>query len=368
MRSPDVVIVGAGVIGAAIAYVLSCSTRLRVLLIERGTPGCEASSAAAGLLAFGSGRARGGALFDLRRASARMFPELVSALQMETGIDVGYRQSGIIALAFSGPEGTALRELVRHRETQGLRCVMLEPTEVRSLEPAVNPAIHVGAFFYDDAAIDGARLVAALVQASAGRGVRVWSHCAVHAITSNGAAVTVRLEDRCIEAGIAVVAAGAWSGEVVAGCGKKIPLRPARGEMAALRAEGWQIHHPLTTGDKYLVPGWSDEVRIGSTMAFVGYNKEVTTDGIATLRSAAGGIVPQARNAALIRAWAGLRPCSTIRRPIIGRLPKMDNVILACGHHRSGILLAPITARMVTEMIAGGPAPVPLHPFSYRRH
>jgi len=368
MRSPDVVIVGAGVIGSAIAYALSRSTRLRVLLIERDTPGCEASGAAAGVLAVASSRARTGVLFDLRRASAAMFPELVSSLQAETGIDLGYRPGKLITLAFSDAETHRLQELVRHRTAQGLRCEMLERRDVLALESAVNPAVQAGALFPDDGAIDSARLVAGLVHASRCRGVEVWPGRTVQSIVSTDGSVALRVEGCDIEAGVVVVAAGAWSGDVMADRRIKIPLRPARGEMAAVRPVGWQLRSTLAAGDMYLVPRNDGEVLIGSTTAFVGYDKQVTAEGLATLRSAGERMVPQAGSAALVRTWAGLRPCSTIRRPIIASLPTAPNVILACGHHRSGILLAPVTAQMVTEMITGAAPTVPLRPFSYRRH
>ena len=368
MRSADVVIVGAGVIGAAIAYTLSRSTRLRVLLIERGTPACEASGAAAGVLAVASGRARKGVLLELRRASAALFPELISDLEGQTGFDLGYRRNGLVTLAFTEAEASALRELVSHRTAQGLRGEMLDRRSVLALEPAVTPAVHAGALFPDDGIIDGTRLVMALVHASRTRGVEVWQRRAVQSIANAGGTVELRVEGRTIVAGAVIVAAGAWSADVLADWAIKIPLRPARGEMAAVRPIGWRLRTTLAAGDTYLAPRSDSEVMIGSTTAFVGFAKQVTMHGLATLRAAGERLVPQTASAPLLGAWAGLRPCSTIRRPIIAPLPAAPNVILACGHHRNGIMLAPITAKMVTDMITGAPPSVPLRPFSYRRH
>jgi glycine oxidase len=121
-------------------------------------------------------------------------------------------------------------------------------------------------------------------------------------------------------------------------------------------------------GDGYLVPRRDGEVLVGSTTAFVGFDKSVTAEGLRTLLARAAEMVPRVREATVLRSWAGLRPCSTIRRPIIARLPGLDNVVLATGHHRNGILLAPITAKLVAEMIAGAPPCVPLAPFRYRKH
>ena len=368
MRPADVVIVGAGVIGSAIAYTLACATRLRVVVIERGTPGCEASNAAAGVLAVASSQARGGALFDLRRRSAAMYPELVDALAQETGAALGYQRGGILSLAFSDGEAVALEDLVRHRITQGLRCELLDRTAVIASEPAVSPQVCAGARFADDAAIDNVELVGALVAAASRRGVQFCLGTSARSISSDQRAVKLTLESDAIQAALAVVATGAWSGELLASCGVKIPVRPARGEMAAVRARQWRLHHPLYAGDTCLVARGHHEVLIGSTMAFAGFDKQVTDAGVADLLARAARVVPSVRGAPVVRTWAGLRPCSTIRHPIIAPLPGMGNVIIATGHHRSGIVLAPITAQLVCEMITGRRPSVSMRPFGYRRH
>lgn len=367
MRPVDVVIVGAGVIGACIAYTLSRSTRLRIRLIDRGAPGCEASGAAAGVLAVASARARRGALFELRRMSAAMYPDLVAGLEEETGLSVGYRSDGLISLALSEADGAALRELVAHRTAQGLRGALIESGELLQLEPAINPEVRAAALFPDDHAVDSECLVRGLIVAARQRGVELAMGTAVQGLGNGTGAVTVTLPNGRIEAGTAIVAAGAWSGEILARCGVKVPVRPIHGEMAALRPPNWTLRHTLTAGDGYLVPRANGEVLVGSTSSFVGFDKRVTPAGLATLRAHAAQMVPRAATTMPVRTWAGLRPCSTIHRPIIARVPEMQNLILATGHHRSGILLAPITAQMVCEMVTGVPSSVPLHPFSYRR-
>jgi glycine oxidase len=369
VQSADVAIVGAGVIGCAIAYELARSTTLHIVVLDRGTPGCEASSAAAGVLAVASGRARQGVLLDLRRRSAAMFPDLTGVLQEETRIDVGYRPCGLIAPAYSTDEAGALQDLVAHRTRQGFRSEMLEPVTLRSMEPALSPAVSAGAWFGDEASVHSERLVAALVAAARRRKVEFRTQCAVHGISSTRAGVRLQVGQEVLEAATAVVAAGAWSAPLLEhSYSLKVPLRPARGEMVAVKPVAWRLQHILAAGETYLVPRADGEVVIGSTTAFVGFDKQVTAEGLARLQAGAAELVPQIRAEAVVRTWAGLRPCSTIRRPIIAPLPGVDHVILATGHHRNGILLAPITARMVTEMITGAAPSVPLRPFSYRRH
>jgi glycine oxidase len=364
----DVMIVGAGVIGSAIAYALSRSTDLKIVVVERGAPGCEASNAAAGVLAVASAPARNGVMFELRCASARMFPDWVAALEDETGAALGHQRAGLLSLALSESRASELQELVWHRTAQGLRCELLDRTAVLSAEPAVNPQVCGAALFMDDCCIDNARFVRALVAASQRRGVQFLLGTSVRSLYSTQRAVKVVLEHDHVEAGVVVVAAGAWSGELLASCGIKAPLRPARGEMLAVKPTTWCLDHMLSAGDGYLVPRKDGEVLMGSTMAFVGYDKQVTAAGIVGLLAHAEHMVPGIAGLPVVRSWAGLRPCSTIRRPIVAWLPRMDNVILASGHHRNGILLAPITAKLVAEMITGAVPSMPLRPLSYRRH
>jgi glycine oxidase len=368
VKTADVAIIGAGVIGACIAETLARAARLHIVLLERGTPGCEASNASAGVLAVASGQARRGVLLELRRLSAEMFPPLVDRLQQDSGIDLGYRRDGLVSLAFSEAEAVALQALVLHREEQGMRCQMLSPAEAARLEPALNPQLHAAALFPDDRAINGERFVRALIAAAQRRGVELCEQSVVRSVVRSGSAVKLELDGGTIEAGKVIVAAGAWSRQLLEPCGIKVPVRPARGEMLAVRPVGWGLRRTLVAGDAYLVPRDGDEVLIGSTTVFDGFDKHVTAAGIATLRAHAAVMVPWINQAVALRSWAGLRPCSTIRRPIIAPLPDMENVILATGHHRSGILLAPITAQLVAELVTGVSPSVFMRPFSYRSH
>jgi glycine oxidase len=362
------VIVGAGVIGAAIAYELSRQTRLHVMVVERGTPGCEASNAAAGTLPVASSRARGGAVFALRRASARLFPDLVARLEEESAMHLGYRCDGTLAVALSDAEAEALDDLVPHRLTQGFAAQRLDRDAVLAAEPAINPEVRCGAFFADDTRIESPPLVAALVRAAQRRGVGFRLGTDIRAAQVERASLRLFLHDGELWAPAVVVAAGAWSAPLLAGCGVKVPVRPARGEMLALRPARWSLRVPVSAQGGYLVPRPNGEVFVGSTMSFAGFDRRVTPTGVAMLRDLAAAAVPQARAARLLRTWAGLRPCSTIRRPLITRLPGAENVVLATGHHRNGILLAPITAKLVVELITGVPPSIPLHPFGYRKH
>jgi len=363
---PDVVIIGAGVIGTAVAYELSRRVRARVLVIDKGIPGCEASNAAAGLLNVASARARPGALFSLRRVSAEMFPAWVGELEEETGFEVGYRQRGTLLVALTGNEMSALRELVALRVAQGLRAELVDVSTTRAMG-AGGTSVVGGAFFADDWSVQSERFVAALVNASQRRGVFFRLGTTVRGLSAAADHVRVRIDDAEIETGHVVVAAGAWSGELMGGCGVKVPVRPARGEMLALRLAGALAGPVLAGNGTYLIPGESNEVLVGSTNAFAGFDKYVTEAGVATLRRRATALRPDLEQAPALRAWAGLRPCATIRRPLIGPLPSWERVLLATGHHRNGILLAPVTATLIADQLLNHPPVVPTRPFSYRK-
>jgi glycine oxidase len=365
-QTADIAVVGAGIIGMAIADALARTTSARIVVVDRGTPGCEASNAAAGLLAVASSRARRGVLFDLRCRSARLFGGWIETLHEETGAEVDYRRPGVLAVAATEAEGEALRDLVEHRRQQGFSCESLRPSELVRLEPGLSPNLCGGARFDDDAVVDSRALVSALVTAARMRGVRFLLGTDVRAVMPEADGVAVCCSAASLLAGTVVIAAGAWCADVLARAGVRVPLRPARGEMLAVDSGGWQPRCVVMRDETYVI-GRPPEVWIGSTLDFVGFDRSVSAAGIDSLRTRAAELIPSLLSAPLLRSWAGLRPCPTIRRPIIGPLPGFDRIVLATGHHRSGVLLAPITAQLVAEIVCGAPPSLALHPFGYRR-
>lgn len=362
----DIAIIGGGVIGCAIAHSLSRARAGRVVVLERAAPGSEASGAAAGVLAVASSRAPGGALFELRRKSAGLFPSLATELREQTGIDVEYRPTGLVEVAFDGGEAAQLERLAERRREQGFAVELLDPQSLRALEPRVSAEARGGALFADDRSINNQRLVEALHQAAERLGVEFRFGAPLRAVESVAGRVTaIEAGSERWSPGVVVVAAGVWSRDIGELLGFKVPVRPDRGEMVALRAP-FSLQRTLVWGEGYLVGRHDGEILVGSTSARGVFEKSVSAESVALLLERALRIVPELRDSSLVRTWAGLRPCPTIRRPIIGPPRGYDNVILATGHHRSGILLAPITAQLVTEMILGAPTSVDVQPFCYR--
>jgi glycine oxidase len=318
------------------------------------------------LLVVASSRGPRGALFDLKRASAALFAPLVEALRDETGVDPEYTAAGLLDLAFTSREAESLDRLAARRSEQGFAVEHLDADAVRARFPAVNPAVRRGAYFADDRGVNNTRLVEALHVSASRLGVDVRLATAVERIdTERGRVASLTAGGTRIALGHLVVAAGAWSGEIGALLGVRIPLRSDRGEMLAVRPRA-PLPLALSWGDAYLVPRADGEVLIGSTSARDATEKVVTAAGMALLLGRAVRMVPALADAGVVRAWAGLRPLCGLRRPIIGPPRGFANVTLAVGHHRNGILLAPITAQLIAELLLRRETSLSLQPFRWR--
>ncbi|MBX3026981.1 FAD-dependent oxidoreductase [bacterium] len=366
MAAADIAIIGAGVIGCAIARELAGRGAGRIVVIDRGEPGGEASGAAAGMLAVASSRARRGALADLKRASAALAAPFAAALAAETGIEVEYAANGVLDLAFSSREAERLDRFATRQRERGFAVELLDGDAVRARHPEINPAVRAAARFADDASLNAGRLVEALHVAAARRGVEFRLGTPLRRIVARRRRVeALAVGDDLLPVGRVVIAAGAWSGAVGSLLRAPIPVCADRGEMLAVRPRA-PLALPMFWGDACLVPRPSGEVLIGSTSAPRARAKMVTAAGAALLLGRAVRMVPELADAPVTRVWSGLRPLSRLGRPLLGPLRGWDNVTLACGHHRTGVLLAPITARLIAELLLEGATSIDLQPFCSR--
>jgi glycine oxidase len=358
-RKPDVLIVGGGVIGCAVARAVA-RPRRSVLLVERGAFGGEATGASAGVLGVASGDDEGARL-ALRRASIARWPALAAALADEVGVDVGFERAGVLEVCFGATDEARAR--LAHRRAQEFDAEWLDGAALHTAAPAANPAATGGVFFAGDARVSPLSLVEALCRSARRRGAVLVPGAEVRAAERHADHVLrVRVAGDWIEPGIVVVAAGAWSARVP---GVPLPCEvvPARGQMLALRAMGPVGAATLSHAGGYLVPQRSGEVLVGATVEHAGFERAVTPAGVAGLLAHVRRIAPAALDWPVVRMWAGLRPEASAGGPRIGRHPAFANVIVATGHHRSGILLAPVTADAVAALVDGTPAPVEAAPF-----
>ena len=343
-REYDVVVVGAGIVGMACAWRAAQAGR-SVVVLERGRLGAGASSVAAGMLApvteaeFGEE-----ALLRLNLAGAAAWPAFAAELAARSGLDTGYRECGALVVAVDRDDLEEVRRLHAFQRSLGLDAEWLGGRECRRLEPGLSPRVGGGVLAPHDHQADPRATLAALRAAFDGELVE---HCEVtglgdHAVTTP--AGTVHAEH-------VVVAAGAWSSALAPDAP---PVRPVKGQIARLRehASAPLASRIVRTPRCYVVPRASGEVVVGATVEERGFDPSVTVGGVHRLLEAAWEALPDVEERELAETEASFRPATPDNLPVIGR-GAHDGLIWATGHHRNGILLAPVTADAVTAILGG---------------
>jgi glycine oxidase len=367
MPQREVVIVGGGVIGLSVAYVLA-RENVRVTVLDRQELGREASWAGAGMIAPTSEHADLSPTSALRAWSARLFPEWSDALRDRTGIDNGYRRSGGVDVACGETEAQALRAAAGRWRAEGVTFERLAYPDIRRVEPALSPAIEVAYFLPDRAQIRNPRHLRALAAAVESHGATLLPHHAVVRFDASGERIEAVVTERgAIPCDALVLAAGAWSGGLLAGLGIAAPTPPVKGQIVLLRARAGGPKRVVERGSNYLVPRDDGLVLVGATEEDAGFDTAVTAQGVAGLLAEALRLCPGLADAALERCWGGSRPGSIDTRPYIGHAPGYDNVIVAAGHKRAGLQLSPATAELVADLVLGRPPRLDLAPFAVGR-
>jgi glycine oxidase len=360
LASKRVIIAGGGLIGCSIAWKLA-GRGTSVQVIESARPGMAASHAAAGMLAplF---EAPSPSFRDLAFASLEQYPQFVAELQRASGIDAELLLTGKLDVAFSDEE---FDELAAHYGAA-------LPASVREVDPAEEAGIAPDAqrmlLSENDGSVDTRKLGQAAYGAAANAGVEFNIGVSVqNIICDNTGFVAVQLSngDR-IDADAIVVCAGAWSG-TIEGLPQPLPVFPVRGQMVALECVPRVLERIVMTRDCYIVPRSLGRVLVGSTVEHVGFDARTTAEGVAHLLQAAERVVPKLADAPVVETWAGLRPGTPDDLPILGADPRAAGVFYATGHFRNGILLAPITADLMTAAICGDASAFDLRPFSVDR-
>ncbi len=352
-RTARVVLVGGGLVGALSALRLA-DAGVDVVVIDKSAPGAEASSAAAGILAAQAEAAGPSPLFDLTLESRALHGPLAEEIRGRTGVDPGYERCGALEVARTESEA---RSLLAKCAWQRGRSLPVEPLDVRALrqrEPALAAGFVQGVLFPDDAVLEPARLTAGVVQAAARAGVRF--HRGVTArrvVIERGRARGVDTDDGLLEGDAVVLSAGAWSGAIAQGLGDPGSVRPARGQLVELEASPAPIRSVVYAHGGYLVPRGEGRVVVGSTLEFVGFRRGVTAEGMVRLLGLATKTVPTLGEALVARSWSNFRPYTDDHTPIVG-MRGVEGLVLATGHYRSGILLAPITAEIVRDLVTRG--------------
>lgn len=348
MPASDVIVVGAGVIGAACAWHLA-QAGARVKLLERTAPGAGASPAALGVLQFHARPGAAPAYQHLSRRSGQLYPALLDELAALTGERVPYHCRGQFNLALAEADLPGLEKLHTANAELGVRVERLTRADCLRLEPALTPAVIAGVCFPDDAWVDNTALTLALARAAQQAGVKL-VRAEVEAIESAGDRVTgVRAGGQTYPAGWVVLAAGCWSGQI-AGV-PPLPVRPVRGQ--ALAVDGQPVQRAVASARGYVVPTANGQMLVGATVEEAGFDARPTLGGVAEVAAIGLEIVPALAGCHWQRVWAGLRPGTPDELPYLGAFAERPNLIAATGHFRSGILQAPATAEIVCALING---------------
>jgi glycine oxidase len=340
----DVIVIGGGVIGLSIARELT--PRKSVLLLDRGSTGMGTSWAAAGMLSPLSEADADGPFFQLCSRSFEMYEGFVQSLAQETGIDCGYSDNeGVLTLATSEEGETALQRREAWQQKAGFEVQLLSGDEVRSIEPLVTAPVRKALFTPKERSVAPRRLVNALRESCLSRGVDIHTGMMVDSI-SEGA---VRVGHTRFEAASIVVASGVWSCEVK-GLDPGIPVQPRKGQILSLRVSSRPFKRIIRCQRTYFVPRGDTEIIVGATEENAGFDMSVTPAGIGQLLNEAQTISSDVGAYPIVEMWTGLRPATPDRMPILGP-SSIPGVYYATGHYRNGILLAPVTASVVVDLI-----------------
>jgi glycine oxidase len=332
----SVVVVGGGVIGCAIAERLSRDGH-GVVLLERDRVAAHASGAAAGLLAPLTEEDQAGA-----RSAMALYPDLVERVQRVSGIDVEFREAESLTPALTAAEERVLRRRPGR---------WLDAAEVLAEEPGLGTRIR-GAFLTADAQVSPARLVLALARTAAAQGAEVREGTPASGLAlRSGQLQGVHGPEGVVRADVVVVAAGPWSPTLTSPAGIVLNVRPSRGQLVVLSPRGAVLRRIVLWRGAYLVPKPSGSIVAGSTEEEVGFDARPTAEGIRGLLDFAVRAVPALAEATVERTFAALRPATPDGRPVVGRAPELENLILATGHNRTGILEAPLAAERVAEIL-----------------
>jgi glycine oxidase len=365
-----VAIIGAGVVGLGIAWRLA--GRAAVSVFDRGVAGSGASHAAAGMLAACCEAEPGEEdLIALGRDSQARWPAFAEELLRASGVDVELRREGTLVLALTADDQAEIAHRLEFQRRLDLPLEWLPAAATRAREPHLAGKIAGALFSPQDHQVDNRKLAQALRGAAEAAGVAIYEHRPVKEIWQQGGRVRgVMLEDGAsVSADVVVLAAGAWS----RGIGglppdRRPPVRPVKGQMLALQmaAAAPLLNHVLWAPGAYLVPRRDGRLIIGGTVEEKGFDQTITAGGMLTLLEAAWRAVPTIEELPIAETWVGHRPGSRDDAPILGRGP-LDGLFYATGHHRNGILLAPVTADAMARLILDDVVEPAIRPFGLER-
>ena len=370
-----VIIVGGGVIGLGIGWQLA-KAGCAVSIYERDQAGRAASWAAAGMLApHAEVHFEERALLKLGVQSCRMYPEWVVELETDSQMSVGYRAEGTLIVGVDRDDARELEHLYESQQLLDLKVEWITGTEAREMEPLLSPKITAAIWSRDDHQVDNRAMVNALIEAYRRAGGLLHENTPVEKIeVVNGKAEGIWVKGNLEEADVIVLSAGCWSSDID-GLPKAVqpPVRPVKGQMLALQMEEGIVLQKVIRAprakyptDVYLVPKDDGRLVIGATNEEMAFDTRLTAGGLFELLRGTWEAVPGIYDLPVLETWTGLRPGSRDNAPILGET-SVENLIMATGHYRNGILLTPVTAREIASLILTGEDSETIAPFQLSR-
>ncbi len=343
-----VLIIGGGIIGLSIARSLSKKGIKRITILERGEVGKEASHAAAGMLAPHAEAEKLDDFFNLCSESLSLYPQFSDELFDETGINIELDKSGTLYLAFTENDSSEINKRYAWQKQNGLKVEHLSAQEVRKLEPFVSPDVREGLFFPNDWQVENRKLVAALHKFCELNNVEIIENAEVTNLSKNFAETA----DKKYDFDIVILANGAWLSLIKTNDFVLPNVRPIRGQMISFKTAKRVFSKVIYSPRGYIVPRKNGKIIAGASVEDVGFDKRTSDFEIEKIMENTFEISPSLSNLSVSEKWSGLRPCSFDNLPILGELS--DSILIAAAHYRNGILLAPKTAELIAETIAGG--------------
>jgi glycine oxidase len=363
-----VIVVGGGIAGCAAAIELA-SRRVAVTLLEAEQPGVRTTGASGGMLAPQYEAGGPNPAFGLGIAARDAYPSFVRRIEELSEWRVGYRRDGMLVANRTAEEEAAAGTAAAWQVALGLRSEILTAGDARTLHAGISREISSWQWLPDEAQVDAQRLAVAIGPAAQAVGVAVRNGQTVTAVlTAAGRVAGVRTAaGDVLSADCVVLAAGAWSASI-AGLPRHLPVAPVRGQILRLRPQvmpGWPLVATHTA--HYLVPRENGTVLVGSTMESDGFDDSVTDEARLLLATDAAALVPALADAPVVERWAGLRPLTPDRWPIVGPEPELPGLYYATGHGRNGILLGPLTGRVTADLAVDGNSAIAWQPLRVER-
>ncbi|HXH69893.1 MAG TPA: glycine oxidase ThiO [Pyrinomonadaceae bacterium] len=353
-KNPCILIIGGGIIGLSLARELHIKGVRKITILERGKIGGEATSAAAGMLAPQAEAEKPDNFFHFCSDSKNLYINFADQLFAETGVDIELDRNGTLYLAFSEADVMEIRRRYDWQKKAGLAVEHLSAEEVRKAEPFVSPDVREALFFPNDWQVENRKLLIALQKYAELNCIEIVEDAEVkNLLTENGKAIGAETSDKKFFAETTVLATGAWTSFIKSGenalCLPKV--KPIRGQMLSFKTAKRLFSKVIYSPRGYIVPRFDGRILIGATVEDAGFDKNITISGINFLLETASEISPNLANLEIFDKWAGLRPFASDGSPILGAIPEIENLFIATAHFRYGILLAPLTAKILAEKI-----------------